>query len=59
MKKITPMGIITSARGRFFSPLPRMFQFQNPPPCSSTILVRFMVPESRITVMITKPMETS
>ena len=59
MKKITDMGIMTRAMGRFCKPPPKTFQFQKPPACFSTIWFRFIVPASRITVMITKPMETS
>ena len=36
-----------------------MFQFQNPPACLAVMSPRFRLPDSRMTVMITKPMETS
>jgi hypothetical protein len=60
MKKTTIIGNSTTIRGRFFRPPPpNMFQFQTPPDCASTIVERFIDPANRITVRITRPMETS
>ncbi len=60
MKNTTDIGIITSAIGRSCRPPPpSTFQFQKPPACFSTMVTRFMLPACRITVISTKPMETS
>ncbi len=60
MKKITAIGIITGAATRpFRPPPPRMFQFQKPPAWCSTMVAGSSSRQSRITVTITKPIETS
>ena len=61
MKNIASIGTMTMAMGRVCNPPPppRKFQFQNPPSCFSTMVCRFIEPESRMTVIRMKPMETS
>ena len=47
------------SRTRFLRPPPKTFQFQNQPACWLTIEVRFMLPASRMTVMMIRPIDTS
>ena len=54
MKNITDMGNMTTMVGRA-----KACQCQNPPFCCSTMVLRFIEPDSRITVIRMKPMETS
>ncbi|MNN24051.1 hypothetical protein D3C81_1374650 [compost metagenome] len=59
MKKTIVIGIMTTMVGRVSRPPPNMFQFQIHPVCWVTISVRFIVPASRMTLMMTRPIETS
>ena len=53
------IGNITAIVGQVPAPPPKANQFQNMPCCCVTIEVRFIDPASRMTLMITRPMETS
>src|ERR1700761_9558886 len=59
-KKITVIGTMMTIRGRFFRPPPpNTFQFQKPPAWWATMSDRFIEPACRITVRITRPIDTS
>ena len=59
MKKTMVIGSMTMIVGRVSRPPPKAFQFQIQPCCWVTISVRFIVPASRMTLMMMRPIETS
>jgi len=56
-KKITNIGSMTTTSGKFWKL--STCQFQKPPSWLFTMSARFIEPDCRITVMITRPIDTS
>ena len=59
MKKMIDIGNRITTSGQVSAPPPNPYQFQNMPFWLSTMADRFMVPASRITLMMIRPSETS
>ena len=53
------IGNMAKIVGQVARPPPKANQFQNQPSCWMTMSDRFIVPASRMTLMITRPIETS
>ncbi len=53
------IGNSATTSGHVSAPPPNPYQFQNQPACEATMVDRFMLPASRMTLMMISPMETS